>query len=517
MKTLFYSTLLGLLHVATSASAGTITFVDGTTTEAEILFKHPNAPVLVARSAKNSSVQSFPIAEVAQATVGGKPALFSARRALTAEEKKARERNSMWVDDATPKQLGKYATEKWDRKPLIVWAKPGESGDGMQAASWLDEKGQPLAAPPWKAGGGKDVHGKEDAKAGSFEGDILLPAADTEYKAIQPGNRDHLGAFTIRHLTVERNASYNIGYRIQGNLWMKDGSQIGDKTQIGGLGSDETNKHTVARFSNFPLTREPAWAYAHEISHWVAINTGSGSLEIIGCSGGAGDRLTLQKGTLVMSEDSFIGNGNRGSFYTQEGTTAILLDGARVGCPEPLVSGDKGTVGISGTLLFGTPEHPLKRDLPFEACFFAVEKINPKAVPSQRTSGASFVLGTTGKMVVHSSDPAKARVVFCPRSKQLPVSQYNLPPEARALKLTQGTKDGTRKVGLPPKEELWSQPGIPKGVSAVLLGETNFNGVVFEGFSKEGIVVSPAARQRWKNVSFGPTNLGKPDELFKAP
>lgn len=54
--------------------------------------------------------------------------------------------------------------------------------------------------------------------------------------------------------------------------------------------------------------------------------------------------------------------GNRGSYYTMEGTTAILLNGARVGCPDSL-------------------------------------------------------------MAVHSSDPTKARVVFCPRPKDAPVNR----------------------------------------------------------------------------------------------
>lgn len=512
---LFTTSLFAFLvfgGAALHGAPGTITLVDGSKLEADILFQHPNAPVLVVRSLRNSSVQSLPISEVAQTTIGGKVTNFSTPRALTAEEKTARELNGPWADAVTPRQLGNYGTEKWEKKPLIVWAKPGESGDAMQAASWLDEKGQPLTAPPWKAGVGKTFSGKEDAKGGEFDGDILLPAADVEYKAIQPGKRDYLGAFTIRHLTVERNASYNVGYRIQGNLWMKDGSHLGDKTQIGGLGSDETNKHTVARFSNHTTTEEPAWAYAGQISHWVSIFTGSGSLEIIGHSGGAGDRLTLRKGTLVVSEDSFIGNGNRGSFYTQEGTTAILLDGARVGCPDSMVSGANGTVGISGTLMFGTPEHPLKRDLSFEGCFFALDKINPQAVPNQRTSGASFVLGATGKMVVHSADPTKARVVFCPRPKNAPVSGYVVPAEVK--KLTGRNKD---KKDTAPKAEFWDHPEVPKGVTAVFLGETDFNGVVFDGFYKEGIIVAPAKRQRWKNVTFGKNNLGKPEELFKAP
>lgn len=94
----------------------TITFVDGAQLAGVVLFQHPNAPLLVVRSAKNSSVQSFPISEIAQASIAGKPMTFSQSRALTPAEAKARELNSAWVDDVSPKQVGKYAAEKWERK-----------------------------------------------------------------------------------------------------------------------------------------------------------------------------------------------------------------------------------------------------------------------------------------------------------------------------------------------------------------------------------------------------------------
>ncbi len=35
-----------------------------------------------------------------------------------------------------PGQIGNYATEKWERKAVIVWAQPGKSGNAMEAGSW---------------------------------------------------------------------------------------------------------------------------------------------------------------------------------------------------------------------------------------------------------------------------------------------------------------------------------------------------------------------------------------------
>ena len=57
---------------------------------------------------------------------------------------------------------------------------------------------------------------------------------------------------------------------------------------------------------------------------------------------------------------------------------------------------------------------------------------------------------------------------------------------------------------------------MPKGICAVFNGETDFDGVVFDGFYKGGIAVDPAARRKWKNVSFGDRNLGAPEELFRG-
>jgi hypothetical protein len=464
---------------------GTVEFVDGAKTECEILFKHPNCDRLVVRSLANSTLQSFDLNQVA--SINGQA--NRPRRALSTEEKQERETNRLWADEVTAKQIGRYGKQTWEKQPVIVWAHPGESGDAMVGESWLDENGRPLKESPWE-----ETEGENKKKKRGFNGDVLLPAAATQYKAIQSGNRDLLKPYTVRHLTSERNASYNVRYTIAGNLWLKDGSDLGGGTQTGGFGDGKSNRQTFVRFCGmrWPGKKkrvsqdEGEWA---ALSHWVYLDPGpGGSIEVIGKSGGAGDRLTVQSGTLIVSENSYIGNGNRGSFYTMPGTTAILLDGAGVGCPDKIVSGANGTYGIAGKLLFGAPEHPLQRDLRFEGCLFNLDALSPNATPSQRTAGASFVLGTTGEMVIHSADPKKARVIFCPRPATAPVGNYVM-------------QKGRRQT--------------PTQVTAVFAGKTTFNGVVFDGFYKGGIVVSPADRARWQNISFGNNNQGKPEELFQ--
>ena len=95
-------------------------------------------------------------------------------------EKTERERNRLWGDEVTPKQIGKYGSEKWEKKPLIVWAKPGESGDGYAAESWLDERGKPLEKSPWnqdesaRSREGRPSPETDMQDHNFFDGDVLL-------------------------------------------------------------------------------------------------------------------------------------------------------------------------------------------------------------------------------------------------------------------------------------------------------------------------------------------------------
>ena len=495
---------------ACAADLAVLTLVDGAQMRGQILFKHPNCDRLVIRSPGGATIQSVDLAVVHTVEADGKTQTHHPRRPLTDAESKQRDRDGLWGDEAGPGQLGRYAGQAWEDRPVMVWREPGKSGDAMRPENWLDASGRPYADGPWQRTRGDE--------GGLFDGDVLLPAADKPYQVLQAGKRDHLDAYQMRHLTVERNGSYRVRYTVAGNLWMKDGGMLGQGTQTGGLGSGDANRHTFARFCNYhdePPDPQLApagtrWAYAPVISHWVRIDTGdSGSLEIIGCSGGPSDRLTVRRGTLIVAEDSSIGNGPRGSFFNAPGTTVILLDGAKVGSPVALSSNNRATYGIGGTLMFGAADHPLTRDLVFSATPFPADQIQPDASPADRTSGASLVLGAQGRMIVHSSDPTRARVIFRPRSTQLPVSQYSVDKEYWQF------IDRRGDTYYPPKPELWRQPQVPTRIAAVFRGETDFNGVVFEGFHEAGIVVRPDDRRRWRNVSFEQNADANPERLFR--
>jgi hypothetical protein len=483
---------------------GTVQFVDGKTTRCEVLFKHPNCNRLVVRSPGGGTVQTLDLTQVHRIAAGEDAATVNPKRALTAAEAALRRANGLWGDEAGRGQIGRYAKQQWESKPLIVWAHPGRGGQFDKAANWLDERGEVCQASPWRKDTvaerkRRDRRGRARPETGEFDGDVLLPAAEQQYAVDQPGNRDHLGAFRLRHLTVEAGASYDVRYAIRGNLWMKDGSMLGRGTQTGGLGGGEDGWDTFARFCGrrWPdrksaQRKRPGGKGESEwiaISHWVWIDTGAdGSLEVIGKSGGPGDRLTLKRGTLIVSEDSYIGNGNRGCYYCMPGTTTMLLDGAGVGCRHKIISRGRSTYGIAGALLLGTPEHPLTRDLRIPCCLFNLEDLTGEPKLGQRTSGASFVLGKTGSITVHSSDPKTARAVFCPVPAGNPHSQYVMPPYAKGREM-------------------------PTGITAVFAGKTDLNGVVFEGFYKGGILAAPSARRAWRNVAFG-ANLAEGEEIF---
>lgn len=504
-----------LILLSTSATLclanAEVTLVDGRVVPAEVLFEHPNAPVLVVRSQQHRTVQSLPKAIIQKYSKAGQSKTLNPPRKLNALEERELQRNTLWADEAGPGQLGKYATETWEPKPLLVWARPGESGDGLDYANWLDETGKPLTVDPWVRTRPTDRHGRPQPEQGTFDGDILLPASDSPYRVLQSGNRDHLGAFTLRHLTVERNADYNVRYTITGNLWMKDGSEIGGGTQTGGMGSGDANKHTFARFCNWhEVPFEPKWAFAPYVSHWVRVDTGeSGSLEIIGYSGGPSDRITFGRGTLIVSTDSSFLCGNRAAFYTAPGTTLILLDGAMIGSPQAIQGGSAGktmgTYGIGGTILFGHPEKPLTRDLEFSACRYRMDSLDLGARPSDRASGASWIFGPQSRAVVHSSDPTRFRVRFVSRGPDMPLQSG--PKDLLR-------RDGPSKRWLAPDPAIWKHPDMPPGVIALFAGETEFDGVHFDNFYEGGILVSPEARARWRNVTFGSNNLADPEKLF---
>lgn len=505
---------LQTLH-ALDGGVGTVTLVDGRAMPAQILFQHPHAPLLVLRSVEHRAMQSLPLTLVHTVTIGGKATTVSAKRPLTAAEAQALQRDGLWVDEVGKGQIGRYATQAWEPRPALIWAKPGTSASGLLAANWLDERGQPLARLPWESG--------DPGKPGPFNGDILAPQAETAYEILQPGSRDHLPYYGLRHLTVERNANYKLHYHIQGNLWVKDGAAMGDSTQVGRFGTPEDARHTVMRFCNWhDLPYEPKWPYADVISHWVKMDLAEqGSMELVGLTGGPSDRFTLGGGTLVISEGSHIGCGDRAAFYNAPGSTLILLDGATIANPSPLKGGSAkktiGTLGFGGTVLIGTPERPITRDLELGVAYYPLDELDTSGKASSRSSGGSLILGAEGSITVHSADPQRARLVIRPRSRETMPLTMDKNSGFKGLRRNPKRVPHANDKFLPGPPAMFTDPETAKGIIAIFRGKTEFNGVLFDGFYEGGIVVASEARTSWKNVAFGPANLAQGEALFRAP
>ena len=122
---------------------GTVEFVDGLKTDCDILF--PLGERLIVRSKGNRIAQSFDLRTVHSVTIGGKTTEFNASRALSAEETKVREVNALWGDVPGKGQIGDYGSQDWPAGPLMVWRRPGVSGDRFVAANWLDEQAGPTS------------------------------------------------------------------------------------------------------------------------------------------------------------------------------------------------------------------------------------------------------------------------------------------------------------------------------------------------------------------------------------
>jgi len=137
-------------------------------------------------------------------------------------------------------------------------------------------------------------------------------------------------------------------------------------------------------------------------------------------------------------------------------------------------------------LMVGTPDRPITRDMLVPVAGVAKDKINRTPGENHRSSGVSFFVGEQGRLVTHSTDPARARVIF---------KMFD---------------SGRAKA----KAREWGGWDSPKGIVLDFAGKTEFNGVVFDNVYEGGIMVSSEKRAKWKNVSYGDNNLAKPDKLY---
>jgi len=454
---------------------GTVEFVDGLSTECEILF--PLGERLIVRSKGNRIVQSFDLKSIHAVEIDGKRTEYNPKRSLTTEEQQLRKANALWADVPGKGQIGAYGKQEWPKVPLMVWRRPGQSGTRFAGANWLDETGRPYFQPPTSV----------DSKALDLPvADILLPASDVYYQVV--GQRPQ---WRCRHMIIENNAHFFLTFNITGNVWMKNGSRM----QAPWFGRYANNKPGLHRFLRFdgmridrPRKEEEAPARGHfNISQWGQYRTGpDATIELIGTNLVTDQFSVGGEGTVIISENSHLAPGNRTAFAIMPEATVVLLQDARIGCETIATLGGKASVWVGGTLMIGTPQRPITRDM-----IFAVTGIDEKFILRQpaeniRCPGVSFLVGEKGRLVMHTVDPTKARLVF---------------------KMHDSEKAKARGKGR-------GDFGNPKGIVLDFLGEAKLNGVVFDNVLEEGIMVSLEQRAAWKNVFYGDHNLAEPDKLY---
>ncbi len=453
---------------------GVVEFVDGVSTECEILF--PLDERLIVRSKGNRIIQSFDLEGVHAIVIGDKRTEYNTKRVLSAEEVRLRKINALWADVPGKGQIGAYGTQKWPKVPLMIWRRPGQSGTRFVAANWLDETGRPYFQLPTAV----------DSKALDLPvADILLPSSAVYYQVV--GDRPQ---WRCRHMVVENNAHFFLTFNITGNVWMKDGSRM----QAPWFGRYTNNKRDLHRFLRFdgmridrPRNGEVPGRGHFNISQWGQYRTApGGTIELIGTNMVTDQFSVGGEGKVIISENSHLAPGNRTAFAIMPEATVVLLQDARIGCETTATLGGKASVWVGGTLMIGTPQRPITRDM-----IFAVTGIDEKFILRQpaeniRCPGVSFLVGEKGRFVVHTVDPTKARVVF---------------------KMHEGEKARARGKGR-------GDFGDPKGIVLDFLGEAKLNGVVFDNVLEDGIMVSPEQRAIWKNVSYGTNNLAEPEKLY---
>jgi len=455
---------------------GKVEFVDGLNTECEILF--PLGDRLIVRSKGNRTAQSFDLKSVHAVDIDGKRTEYNPARPLTDAEQQLRQLNALWADVPGKGQIGNYGRQDCPKAPLMVWRRPGKTGSRFVGANWVDQTGRPYFQPPIST----SSEGPDTPAA-----DILLPAADVFYQSV--GDRPQ---WSCRHMTIENNAFFFLTYNIQGNLWMKDGSGM-QAPWFGMYSNTAPGVHRFLRFDGMRIKRpsgkhpipERVDSADRSISQWGRYQTGpDGTLEIIGTHMVNDHFFVGGEGKTIMSEESQMAPlGSRAAFMIQPGATVVLLQDARIGVESSAMDHACVPVIVSGTLEIGTPERPITRDMLFPVAGMEEDAINREPGENMRGSGVSLLVGKQGRLIMHTIDPTKARLVF---------------------KMHDSEKAKTRG-------KRW---GDPKGIVLDFAGAAELDGVVFDDVLEEGIMVSPSTRAMWKNVSYGEHNLAAPEKLY---
>jgi len=467
----------------------TIELVDGTKIEGRLAVQFDMPEHLVVYSPRLATVRSFLKKHVHALTVDGKREQLNAKRALTEKDKKLLGQVK-WPDEPPAKGFKPaYTTEQWaPPERLLVWAKPGKSGDYFKVSNWLDN-GLVRTEEFTESGSYQHTHTKFSASL-SPDTDILIPVSEKSYQV--RGAAHWKGRpYVARHISVENNAAFqhNLGGGF-GNLWVHDGASFNG----GGGAAFRGVKHTFLRVGAVRPLGEPV-----DLANLDGPTLGrkwylrkddpEASMEVIGTAA-SGDETHSVRGRLILSEGSTILFGPRCVFNVGKEASLELHSSAVF-----MMNGNctyRPDISAHGPILIGTPKRPIEHDTIIGLGFKDREDVLKNKYHGRAAKHSMSVR----KLHVHSTDPKKARLVL----------QYH-------GRIGDGEHAIPDKDQDPERYALYQK--LPRTISVVFREPVELNGVVFDDFRKGGIILSNAEdRKKWKNVSFGEHNAGAPDELY---
>jgi len=482
----------------------TIELVDGTVLEGHLAVQFEMDDHLIVYSPRLATVRSFSKDHVHALTVGGPPSpeglrrtgkrkQLNAKRELTDADKKLLGQVT-WPDEPPAKGAKPaYTTEKWDKpKALLVWAKPGKSGSFLDSSNWLKNGGVCSVMEE------KKTSEEGDFSRGPYIGDkgtdILMPAFAKKYQVRGVAHHQRQ-SFMARHITVEDNTSlqHNLSGGF-GNLWVKPTGSFNG----GGNAIFRGVKHTfmfngLPRINPEPVSDVTQLEAKYVARKWVLRKDDpAASMEIIG-SAGSGDETHVFRGRMILSEDSVLLFGARCIFHVYEDGILQLQSGSVLSMVRECTY--RPDIRVLGTLWVGSPERPIDRDV-FVGLGFKDREDAMQHKYHGNSIKYALLVQKKARMRVFSKDSAKARLVF---------GYHGL--------LGNGEDGMPRENRNPEKYMIYMD--LPRLVGAVFLNDPELNGVVFDDFHKDGILLhNPDIRSKWKNVTFGPGNEGSPAELI---
>jgi hypothetical protein len=469
----------------------TIELVDGTKIEGHLAVQFEMDDHLIVYSPRLATVRSFLKEHVHALTVDGRREQLHPKRALTGDDRKLLGRvrwpNAQPAEGPRPA----YTTEQWDKpRQLLVWADPGSSGRFEEPGNWL-RNGRPMIEWPRAVG--------EHYGLVFFDGrtDLLFPASARRYVV-----RPRASNARPRHITAEANVDAEVSLNnCTGNLWISPNAKFdgGGGAQLGG------DRHTFF-LNGTPYTGDPPTTAERfgELMGSVAMfgrkwvvrkDDPQASMTLIGTFG-SGDETHWHRGVTILEENSVIAIGPRCEQVLGPDGTMIMKSGAVLGKR----SGNqcyKNDMLIKGTLLVGTPDVPITRDVYLGMSIKDSEARAATGKLAKRHAGPQNGRGLTvaphGSIVVHSARPGEA---------QLHITWHG-------TRGSDGGDDGT------PVDFFERLPDSERTINVNLIGDHVLQDVAFDWVGEGDIrLLNPSVPDRWQRVRFGEQIRAEPDAIF---